>query len=52
MNEFIPFSPLNAFGGHKESGIGVEGGIHGLKAYSNLQTLTLKKKPAFVKGSN
>ncbi|KAG9089855.1 hypothetical protein FS749_000994 [Ceratobasidium sp. UAMH 11750] len=52
MNEFIPFSPLNAFGGHKESGIGVEGGIHGLKAYSNLQTLTLKKKPAFAKGGN
>jgi len=52
MNEFIPFNPLNSFGGHKESGLGVEGGIHGLKAYSNLQMLTLKKKPAFVGGHN
>ncbi|KAL4915267.1 aldehyde dehydrogenase domain-containing protein [Aspergillus aurantiobrunneus] len=31
------------FGGHKESGIGAEGGLHGLKAYCNLQTFHLKK---------
>ncbi|KAG9093288.1 hypothetical protein FS749_014680 [Ceratobasidium sp. UAMH 11750] len=43
MNQFIPFSPANAFGGHKHSGLGVEGGIPGLKAYSNVQLVTLKK---------
>ncbi|KAL4781467.1 aldehyde dehydrogenase domain-containing protein [Aspergillus varians] len=31
------------FGGHKESGIGSEGGIVGLKAYCNVQTLLFKK---------
>ncbi|KEF52112.1 aldehyde dehydrogenase (NAD+) [Exophiala aquamarina CBS 119918] len=31
------------FGGHKESGIGVEFGIGGLKSYCNSQTLYLKK---------
>ncbi|KAG8724817.1 hypothetical protein FRC09_013778 [Ceratobasidium sp. 395] len=46
MNEFIPFGPLNSYGGHKESGLGVEGGIPGLTAYTNLQSLTLRKKPA------
>jgi acyl-CoA reductase-like NAD-dependent aldehyde dehydrogenase len=30
-------------GGHKESGIGVEFGLAGLKAYSNSQSLYLKK---------
>ncbi|KAG8770267.1 hypothetical protein FRC12_004404 [Ceratobasidium sp. 428] len=46
MNEFIPFGPLNSYGGHKESGLGVEGGLPGLTAYTNLQSLTLRKKPA------
>ncbi|RVX67768.1 hypothetical protein B0A52_07696 [Exophiala mesophila] len=32
------------FGGHKESGIGVEFGISGLKSYCNSQTLFLKKE--------
>ncbi|KAL2820252.1 aldehyde dehydrogenase domain-containing protein [Aspergillus cavernicola] len=31
------------FGGHKESGIGAEMGLHGLRAYCNVQTLFLKK---------
>ncbi|KAG8704462.1 hypothetical protein FRC08_002216 [Ceratobasidium sp. 394] len=43
MNQFIPFSPANSFGGHKQSGLGVEGGVAGLKAYSNVQLVTLKK---------
>ncbi|KAL4749324.1 hypothetical protein BDW72DRAFT_214129 [Aspergillus terricola var. indicus] len=31
------------FGGHKESGIGTENGLHGLRQWCNLQTLYLKK---------
>ncbi|KAF8749792.1 aldehyde dehydrogenase family [Rhizoctonia solani] len=37
-----------AFGGHKESGIGVENGMNGLLTYSNIQTFTLKKQVAFA----
>ncbi|ELU42211.1 aldehyde dehydrogenase, putative [Rhizoctonia solani AG-1 IA] len=39
---------IQAFGGHKESGIGVEGGMNGLLTYSNIQTFTLKKQVAFA----
>ncbi|KAF8721650.1 aldehyde dehydrogenase family, partial [Rhizoctonia solani] len=48
MNERNPVTPFSSFGGHKESGIGVENGLSGLLSYSNIQTLTLKKQPAFV----
>ncbi|CAE6438607.1 unnamed protein product [Rhizoctonia solani] len=41
-------TPQSAFGGHKESGIGVEGGMNGLLGYSNIQTFTLKKQAAFA----
>lgn len=36
--------PRVPFGGHKESGIGYEWGVGGLKSYCNSQTLYLKKK--------
>jgi acyl-CoA reductase-like NAD-dependent aldehyde dehydrogenase len=39
-------SPFAAFGGHKESGIGVEGGVEGLLEYTQTQTLVRKKQPA------
>ncbi|QRV84440.1 aldehyde dehydrogenase family protein [Ceratobasidium sp. AG-Ba] len=45
MNQFISFQPNTPFAGHKHSGIGVEGGIEGLKAYSNIQIVTLSKEP-------
>ncbi|KAG8721222.1 hypothetical protein FRC08_014955 [Ceratobasidium sp. 394] len=48
MNQFILSTPANAFGGHKHSGLGVECGIPGLKAYSNLQLVTLKKNTAVL----
>jgi len=32
-NTFNKFDPTSPFGGHKESGFGREGGIHGLEAY-------------------
>ncbi|EFW20871.1 hypothetical protein D8B26_002830 [Coccidioides posadasii str. Silveira] len=35
---------LAPFGGHKESGIGFEGGVGGLKSYCNAQTIIVKKK--------
>ncbi|KAK2784917.1 hypothetical protein FQN53_008103 [Emmonsiellopsis sp. PD_33] len=44
INTHAESSPLAPFGGHKESGIGYEGGIGGLKSYCNAQTLIIKKK--------
>ncbi len=34
-NTFNKFDPASPFGGYKESGIGREGGLHGLSAYLN-----------------
>ncbi|KAH8598225.1 aldehyde dehydrogenase [Bisporella sp. PMI_857] len=44
VNAHLELDPKFAFGGHKESGIGSEWGISGLKAFCNIQTLYLKKK--------
>ena len=35
-NTFNKFDPTSPFGGYKESGVGREGGVHGLSAYVNL----------------
>lgn len=35
-NTFNRFDPASPFGGYKESGLGREGGLHGLAAYVNL----------------
>lgn len=35
-NTFNKFDPTSPFGGYKESGIGREGGVHGLEAYLSL----------------
>ena len=43
INSHLEMSPLVPFGGHKQSGIGSELGMAGLKAYGDLQTLYLKK---------
>lgn len=43
LNEIHEYSPYQAFGGHKESGIGCENSLHGLAEYTNWQTITLKK---------
>ncbi|KAI1915395.1 hypothetical protein LOZ61_001588 [Ophidiomyces ophidiicola] len=45
INTHEESSFLAPFGGHKESGIGYEGGIGGLKSYCNAQTLVVRKKP-------
>ncbi|BEV01726.1 aldehyde dehydrogenase family protein [Novosphingobium olei] len=48
VNETQHLSPLAAFGGMKQSGVGVEGGLEGLLEYTNAQTLVRRKKPAFA----
>lgn len=37
-NTFNKFDPTSPFGGYKESGMGREGGLHGLDAYLELET--------------
>lgn len=37
-NTFNKFDPTSPFGGYKESGVGREGGLHGLGAYLNLES--------------
>ncbi|HKU10164.1 MAG TPA: aldehyde dehydrogenase family protein [Sinomonas sp.] len=44
INEVHQYSPHQAFGGHKQSGIGCENSVHGLGEYTNWQTITLNKK--------
>ncbi len=43
INESQHLSPHAAFGGHKQSGIGVENGEEGLLEYTLPQTVTIKK---------
>ncbi|KAL6236246.1 hypothetical protein BDW75DRAFT_250277 [Aspergillus navahoensis] len=43
VNTHFEGDPRAPFGGHKESGIGTENGLHGLRQWCNLQTLYLKK---------
>jgi len=44
LNEVHQYSPHQAFGGHKQSGLGCENSLHGLMEYTNWQTTTLNKK--------
>jgi acyl-CoA reductase-like NAD-dependent aldehyde dehydrogenase len=43
LNEVHQYSPFQAFGGHKQSGLGCENSLHGLMEYTNWQTTTLNK---------
>ena len=43
VNTHFELDPRFPFGGHKESGMGVEWGIGGLKSFCNSQTLFLKR---------
>ena len=45
LNEVHQYSPYQAFGGHKESGVGCENSLHGLMEYTNWQTFTINKVP-------
>lgn len=42
INQVHVFSPDIAFGGHKQSGVGIENSLHGLSEYCNTQTLMRK----------
>ncbi|MDO9338370.1 MAG: aldehyde dehydrogenase family protein [Caulobacter sp.] len=48
INESQHLSPLAAFGGHKQSGVGVEGALEGLLEYTNTQTVFVKKAAVAV----
>lgn len=43
INETQHLSPTAAFGGMKQSGVGVEGGVEGLLEYTNAQTIVSKR---------
>lgn len=43
INTHMDAAPNLPFGGIKQSGFGVEGGIEGLKAFCNIQTLLVPK---------
>ena len=45
INEVHSFSPHVAFGGHKQSGIGIENALEGLAEYTNSQTIVTKNSP-------
>lgn len=42
-NEALHMTPFTSFGGHKQSGMGVENGIDGMLEYSDPQTIALRK---------
>lgn len=44
VNETQHLTPTSAFGGMKQSGVGVEGGVEGLLEYTNAQTIVRRKK--------
>lgn len=46
VNAHAEIAPEYPFGGFKQSGLGVEGGEAGLKAFCNCQSLWLKKEPS------
>jgi acyl-CoA reductase-like NAD-dependent aldehyde dehydrogenase len=43
INEMFAFLPNAPFGGHKQSGVGVEHGVKGLLEFTNTQTITSRK---------
>lgn len=42
INHVHVFGPDIAFGGHKQSGVGIENSLHGLAEYTNVQTVMRK----------
>ncbi|CAN5298181.1 aldehyde dehydrogenase family protein [soil metagenome] len=42
VNQIHVFAPDIAFGGHKQSGLGIENSLHGLAEYTNAQTIMSK----------
>jgi acyl-CoA reductase-like NAD-dependent aldehyde dehydrogenase len=50
INEIHQYGPGQAFGGHKQSGIGCENSVHGLMEYTNWKTITFNKNVGFGRG--
>jgi len=48
INEPQVVHPLASFGGHKQSGLGSEGGVEGLLAYTATKTFVVRKRPALT----
>jgi acyl-CoA reductase-like NAD-dependent aldehyde dehydrogenase len=46
VNEAQHLTPMGPFGGHKQSGLGVEGSVEGLMEYTNAQVLFVPKPQA------
>ncbi|KAK7214807.1 hypothetical protein V2G26_002810 [Clonostachys chloroleuca] len=44
VNTHFALAPISPFGGHKESGIGIEWGLSGIKGFTNSQTVWRSKK--------
>ncbi len=44
INEIHSFSPHVAFGGHKQSGVGIENALDGLSEYTNSQTIVTNSR--------
>jgi acyl-CoA reductase-like NAD-dependent aldehyde dehydrogenase len=44
INEIHSFSPHVAFGGHKQSGVGIENALDGLAEYTNSQTIVTNSR--------
>ncbi|WP_187432768.1 aldehyde dehydrogenase family protein [Pseudomonas synxantha] len=44
INEIHVLTPYTPFGGHKQSGVGVENGSDGLHEYTNTQTISIRRK--------
>lgn len=44
INEIHVLTPYTPFGGHKQSGVGVENGSDGLHEYTNNQTISIRRK--------
>lgn len=43
INEVHQYSPGQAFGGHKQSGLGCENSLHGMMEYTNWHTITVNR---------
>lgn len=46
INEIQYLMPWTPFGGHKQSGMGIENGVAGLLEYTNVQTISIRKDDA------
>ena len=51
INEAQYVSPFATFGGHGQSGLGVENGVDGLIEYTNAQTISTRRQVGVIRCS-